>query len=165
MWGLQALCKQFNCIAYGPKNQQIGGITKRLSAGDRITVLDTEFSVMEVPGHTLDHIAYFHDSSTRMLFCGDTLFAGGCGRVFEGTFPMMLSSLESLAALPDDTRVFCAHEYKLASHGALHAFAGSGDEPFFALSSIGNASGTSIPGQVAGGDSRASIRYSARLER
>ncbi|MEH6610016.1 MAG: hydroxyacylglutathione hydrolase [Halioglobus sp.] len=113
--GLEALCTQYDCIVYGPQNQQIAGITKRLSAGDKVTVLATEFSVMEVPGHTLDHIAYFHDGSAPVLFCGDTLFAGGCGRVFEGTFPMMLSSLESLAALPEDTRVFCAHEYTLAN--------------------------------------------------
>ncbi|MDH3994332.1 MAG: hydroxyacylglutathione hydrolase, partial [Gammaproteobacteria bacterium] len=65
--------------------------------------------------HTLDHIAYFHAGETPLLFCGDTLFAGGCGRVFEGTPPMMLQSLQILAALPPATRVYCAHEYTLAN--------------------------------------------------
>jgi len=71
--------------------------------------------VMTVPGHTLDHIAYYHASEQPLLFCGDTLFAGGCGRLFEGTPPMMLASLESLAALPPATLVYCAHEYTLAN--------------------------------------------------
>ncbi len=113
--GLETLCNQFECLVYGPQNPQIADITRRLSAGDTVTVLDTEFTVMEVPGHTLDHIAYFHSGEQPLLFCGDTLFAGGCGRVFEGTFPMMLNSLDSLAALPATTRVYCAHEYTLAN--------------------------------------------------
>jgi hydroxyacylglutathione hydrolase len=71
--------------------------------------------VIAVPGHTLDHIAFYHAGESPLLFCGDTLFAGGCGRVFEGTFPMMFRSLQRLAALPDDTRVYCAHEYTLAN--------------------------------------------------
>jgi hydroxyacylglutathione hydrolase len=71
--------------------------------------------VLEVPGHTLDHIAFFHPGERPLLFCGDTLFAGGCGRVFEGTPPMMHDSLESLAALPPETSVYCAHEYTLAN--------------------------------------------------
>ena len=68
-----------------------------------------------MPGHTLDHIAYFADCEEPVLFCGDTLFAGGCGRLFEGDAPMMLKSLDSLAALPEKTRVYCAHEYTLAN--------------------------------------------------
>jgi hydroxyacylglutathione hydrolase len=80
-----------------------------------VEVLGATFSVLEVPGHTLDHIAFFHDADTPLLFCGDTLFAGGCGRVFEGNPPMMYASLESLAALPGSTRVYCAHEYTLAN--------------------------------------------------
>jgi len=70
--------------------------------------------VLAIPGHTLDHIAYYSPSSS-MLFCGDTLFAGGCGRVFEGTFEQMHSSLQQLAALPQETAVYCAHEYTLAN--------------------------------------------------
>jgi len=93
----------------------VAEITQRLGAGDNIELLGTSFSVMEVPGHTLDHIAYYHDGEQPLLFCGDTLFAGGCGRVFEGTPPMMWDSLSSLARLPASTRVYCAHEYTLAN--------------------------------------------------
>ena len=78
-------------------------------------VPEAGFEILEVPGHTLDHIAYVHRGEQPVVFCGDTLFAGGCGRLFEGTPDMMLRSLEALAALPEDTRVFCAHEYTLAN--------------------------------------------------
>ena len=113
--GLQALCAQYSPVVYGPYNPAIEGISQRLAAGDDIEVLGEGFNVLEVPGHTLDHIAYFHGGESPLLFCGDTLFAGGCGRVFEGTPPMMLQSLQSLAALPPATRVYCAHEYTLAN--------------------------------------------------
>jgi hydroxyacylglutathione hydrolase len=76
------------------------------------------FNVMEVPGHTLDHIVYFCDNHALpqpVLFCGDTLFAGGCGRVFEGTMTQMFNSLQLLAQLPPSTLVYCAHEYTLAN--------------------------------------------------
>ena len=91
------------------------GIDQRVAADDVVSVLGYEFQVMTVPGHTLDHIAYFHDSGSPILFCGDTLFAGGCGRVFEGTPAMMHASLRSLAALPEATNIYCAHEYTLAN--------------------------------------------------
>lgn len=113
--GLEALRSSHNPIVYGPVNPAVDGIDHRLTAGDVIQVLGESFSVIEVPGHTLDHIAYFHDGDTPLLFCGDTLFAGGCGRVFEGTPPMMHASLASLAELPGDTRIYCAHEYTLAN--------------------------------------------------
>jgi hydroxyacylglutathione hydrolase len=91
-------------------------VDRRLGAGDRIEVLGHLFEVITVPGHTLDHIAYFHPADdTPLLFCGDTLFAGGCGRLFEGTPAMMHQSLQALAALPANTRVYCAHEYTLAN--------------------------------------------------
>ena len=78
-------------------------------------MLGRSFEVIEVPGHTLDHIAYFHGGDKPVLLAGDTLFAGGCGRVFEGTAPMMHGSLQALAALPAATKVYCAHEYTLAN--------------------------------------------------
>jgi len=113
--GVASLAETWACPVYGPENPQIDAITQRLAGGDRIEVLGCGFEVLAVPGHTLDHIAFFHRSETPMLFCGDTLFAGGCGRVFEGTFNVMFESLQRLAALPDDTRVYCAHEYTLAN--------------------------------------------------
>ena len=113
--GLQQLRARYNPVVYGPANPAVEGIDHRVVGGDTVQVLGESFSVMEVPGHTLDHIAYFHAGEPPLLFCGDTLFAGGCGRVFEGTPPMMHESLQSLAGLPTDTRVYCAHEYTLAN--------------------------------------------------
>ena len=114
--GLDALRDTWNPVVYGPDNPAIAGIDHTLGAGDRIEVLDHLFEVLAVPGHTLDHIAYFHPADdTPLLFCGDTLFAGGCGRLFEGTPAMMHQSLQTLAALPASTRVYCAHEYTLAN--------------------------------------------------
>lgn len=113
--GLAQLRASHSPVVYGPANATIEGIDRQLVAGDTITVLGREFSVLEVPGHTLDHIAFYHGGDEPLLFCGDTLFAGGCGRVFEGTPPMMHQSLQLLAALPPATRVYCAHEYTLAN--------------------------------------------------
>jgi hydroxyacylglutathione hydrolase len=101
---------------YGPRGERIDGVDVRLGAGDRITVLGVRFEVLEVPGHTAGHIAYYADSlDPPAVFCGDTLFACGCGRLFEGTPAQMLASLDRLAALPPATRVYCAHEYTLAN--------------------------------------------------
>lgn len=116
--GLQELIAHSDPVVYGPHNPAIAGISQPLHAGARVDVLGLEFSVMAVPGHTLDHIAFFcpgGESQAPLLFCGDTLFAGGCGRMFEGTAPVMYASLASLAALPDTTRVYCAHEYTQAN--------------------------------------------------
>jgi hydroxyacylglutathione hydrolase len=113
--GLEALKSHWNCPVWGPVNPTIEGIDHRLSEGDEVQVLGQKFQVIGVPGHTLDHIAYFADGDPPRLFCGDTLFAGGCGRVFEGTFAMMHGSLAKLAALPGKTLVYCAHEYTLAN--------------------------------------------------
>jgi hydroxyacylglutathione hydrolase len=113
--GLGELRQAWGPVVYGPTNPAIEGIDERVVGGDTVSVLGHEFTVMSVPGHTLDHIAYFHDAQTPTLFCGDTLFAGGCGRVFEGTPAMMHASLQSLAALPGETRVYCAHEYTLSN--------------------------------------------------
>lgn len=88
--------------------------------GDQFNLLGLDIHVMDVPGHTLGHVAYVLPAQPGrlehpVLFCGDTLFSGGCGRVFEGTPAQMLGSLRRLAALPDDTRVCCAHEYTLSN--------------------------------------------------
>ena len=115
--GVEELQERYQSRVVGPANQAIKGVQTRLGAGDSVTVLGERFTVLEVPGHTLDHIAYYApDASPEpLLFCGDTLFAGGCGRLFEGTAKMMCASLRQLAALPANTRVFCAHEYTLAN--------------------------------------------------
>ena len=74
-----------------------------------------KFSVIEIPGHTLDHIAFYSNTEKDVLFCGDTIFSGGCGRVFEGTFKQMNHSLEKLMSLPSKTEIYCAHEYTLSN--------------------------------------------------
>jgi hydroxyacylglutathione hydrolase len=101
---------------FGPRTEtdRIPGIDRPLAQGDRVELPDLPLTldVLEVPGHTRGHIAY---SGNGLLFCGDTLFAGGCGRLFEGTPAQMHASLQRLAALPPQTRVYCAHEYTLAN--------------------------------------------------
>jgi hydroxyacylglutathione hydrolase len=113
--GLLDLRSTYSPIVYGPHNPSIEGIEQKLAAGESIEVFDTRFNILEVPGHTLDHIAYFTEGHSPIIFCGDTLFAGGCGRLFEGDAPMMLQSLDSIAALAQDTRIYCAHEYTLGN--------------------------------------------------
>ncbi|VAY89215.1 putative hydroxyacylglutathione hydrolase [mine drainage metagenome] len=99
-----------NLTVYGPAEESIPGTTHPLRAGNEITLtsLGLTLTVLEVPGHTLGHVAYVGQDC---LFCGDTLFAAGCGRIFEGTPAQMFHSLAQLAALPDKTAVYCAHEY------------------------------------------------------
>ena len=94
---------------YGPKDSY-ELIKEKVAQGDTISSLGIKFEIIEVPGHTLDHIA-FYSKEYNILFCGDTLFAGGCGRVFEGTFDQMLESLNKLKQLPDSTQIYCGHEY------------------------------------------------------
>lgn len=105
-------------VVHGPAESEVDGIDERWMDGDTMTLpgFDARFTVIAVPGHTLDHIAFFATSvgaadPRPVLFCGDTLFAGGCGRVFEGTPAQMSASLGRLARLPDETLVYCAHEY------------------------------------------------------
>ena len=112
--GALQLAGRFTCPIYGPAGSPFEGITNPLEDGAILTLGNTAFTVLSVPGHTLDHIAYY-SAEARLLFCGDTLFAGGCGRMFEGTAPEMYGSLARLAALPGDTRVYCAHEYTLGN--------------------------------------------------
>ena len=110
--GIAALTEATQCEVWGPENPQITPVTHRVKEGDALQILGETLTVIEVPGHTLDHIAYI---GPGMLFCGDTLFAGGCGRVFEGTHPMMRNSLAKLRNLDPDTKIYCAHEYTLAN--------------------------------------------------
>ena len=113
--GIDDLLADHAVPVYGPKNEHIPQINRPLAEADTVQLLGLNFSVLEIPGHTLDHIAFFCNDSPNqpILFCGDTLFAGGCGRVFEGNPAMMLESLNKLADLPADTHFFCAHEYTL----------------------------------------------------
>jgi hydroxyacylglutathione hydrolase len=113
--GVAAL-RATGATVYGPRSEAIAGVDRPLDDGDTIEVLDTRFNVLDVPGHTAGHIAYHAASlDPPALFCGDTLFACGCGRLFEGTPAQMLASLDRLASLPAQTRVYCAHEYTLAN--------------------------------------------------
>lgn len=113
--GLAALAGS-GAPVYGPRAElaRIGGITRPLDDGAQIEVLGLDFQVLAVPGHTLGHIAYW-SSEAALLFCGDTLFSAGCGRLFEGSPQQMHTSLKRLAALPDDTAVYCTHEYTLSN--------------------------------------------------
>ena len=115
--GNRALLEHAAVPVFGPAGESIPGCTHPLREGDRIVVpgIGVELSVLDVPGHTAGHIAYAGDVDGPVVFCGDTLFAGGCGRLFEGTAAEMWTSLQKLAALPPDTRAYCAHEYTLAN--------------------------------------------------
>jgi len=112
--GLAKLLSVLDIPVYGPNNPKISQISNVVGDATKLSILGLEFRVIAVPGHTLDHIAYYNQAED-ILFCGDTLFAGGCGRVFEGNPAMMLQSLNTLAALPPQTRVCCAHEYTMAN--------------------------------------------------
>ncbi|MBS0321354.1 MAG: hydroxyacylglutathione hydrolase [Proteobacteria bacterium] len=115
--GNRALVAATGAPVWGPAREAIPGRDHALAEGDRVAVpgIGIVLSVLDVPGHTAGHIAYVGDIGGPVLFCGDTLFAGGCGRLFEGTPAMMHASLAKLAALDPATRVYCAHEYTLAN--------------------------------------------------
>jgi hydroxyacylglutathione hydrolase len=116
--GVPQLLAEYSVPVYGPRNDGIAAVTHPLGEGDRVQVpgLALELSVLDVPGHTLGHIAYVNETpGAHWVFCGDTLFGAGCGRLFEGTPEQMAASLAKLAALPDDTLVYCAHEYTLSN--------------------------------------------------
>ncbi|MEJ8838929.1 hydroxyacylglutathione hydrolase [Ramlibacter sp. AN1133] len=115
--GLDALRDATGARVFGPARERIPQPLQRLAQGDRIEALGLVFEVLDVPGHTAGHIAYFCKDmdGAPLLFCGDTLFSGGCGRLFEGTPAQMLDSLDKLAALPGATRVCCTHEYTLSN--------------------------------------------------
>ncbi|KAB0495179.1 hydroxyacylglutathione hydrolase [Pseudomonas vancouverensis] len=110
--GVEQLKKATDATVYGPASERIPARDVALHDNDKVQVLGLDFDVYAVPGHTLGHIAYYHHG---LLFCGDTLFAAGCGRLFEGTPEQMHASLSRLAALPEDTLVYCTHEYTLSN--------------------------------------------------
>lgn len=117
--GVDALLRQFPVPVIGPDDQRIPQRTQTVADGDVVSLLDLTAEVIAVPGHTLHHISYYiplpNPLGSPILFAGDTLFAGGCGRVFEGTFVQMRQSLARLKALPPATRIYCAHEYTEAN--------------------------------------------------
>ncbi len=116
--GVAALHAATGAPVFGPARERIPEPFTPLLHGSTAEVLGLRFQVIDVPGHTAGHIAYYlpaQQGQAPLLFCGDTLFSGGCGRLFEGTPAQMLSSLDALAALPGDTHVCCAHEYTLAN--------------------------------------------------
>ena len=114
--GNAAIKAATGCIITGPaaEAERIGTLDRMVGEGDSVRIGDHVAQVMAVPAHTAGHIAY-HLSDERIAFVGDTLFAMGCGRLFEGTAAQMFANLQRLAALPDDTRVYCAHEYTLSN--------------------------------------------------
>jgi len=119
--GVATLKKKHSSPVYGYQNANIASIDIPLIEGDEFELLSCKFKVFEVPGHTLDHIAFYAPCEagsrhqTPWLFCGDTLFSGGCGRLFEGTPCQMHASLTQLSNLPENTEVYCAHEYTLGN--------------------------------------------------
>jgi hydroxyacylglutathione hydrolase len=114
--GVDALRPLLHGKVFGPAGESIPEPFEPLAEGDTVELLGRRFAVIDVPGHTAGHIAYVEqDSDSPLLFCGDTLFSAGCGRLFEGTPAQMHHSLGKLAALPPDTRVCCTHEYTMAN--------------------------------------------------
>lgn len=108
------LRQRYQCTIYAPDNPRIPAVTHVVRGGDSVDITepDMHFKVLATPGHTLDHISYVGHGS---LFCGDTVFGCGCGKLFEGSPTMMAASLDAILALPDTTRVCCAHEYTLSN--------------------------------------------------
>ena len=115
--GINALREATGARVFGPAREQLPGPFTPLEDGDTVQALGLDFQVIDVPGHTAGHIAFFTPEANGkpLLFCGDTLFSGGCGRLFEGTPAQMLASLDRLAALPGNTVVCCTHEYTMAN--------------------------------------------------
>ena len=106
--GVAELIERWHPRVFGPDQESITGCSDPLSGGEKITVLGQTVEVIPVGGHTRGHIAYHVPGA---VFCGDTLFGAGCGRLFEGTPAQMCASLARLVALPDETKIYCAHEY------------------------------------------------------
>ena len=115
--GVDGLRSRLTGCVYGPAHERIPAPFVPLTEGDQIEVLGLHFEVLDLPGHTAGHIAYMQRAADKapLLFCGDTLFSAGCGRLFEGTPAQMSASLAKLAALPGHTRVCCTHEYTLSN--------------------------------------------------
>lgn len=110
--GVAELASSVNVPVYGPANSPFTGITHPLSDNGTITLFGQQLQIKAIPGHTLDHISYY---ANKQLLCGDTLFLAGCGRLFEGTPAQMQDAMNYFKTLPDDTEVYCTHEYSLAN--------------------------------------------------
>jgi len=117
--GVDDLLVKYAVPVVGARHSPFPLLTHLVSGGDcvELDVALPKLQVLDIPGHTLDHIAYYDEGR---LFCGDTLFGGGCGRIFEGTGSMLYASLQKLSQLPDDTRIYCAHEYTLLNLQFAH---------------------------------------------
>lgn len=119
--GVAALRQQTGCTVHGPKHL-VDLVTHPVDQGDKVNIFSQTFIILATPGHTLDHLCYFssteHGNHLNLptLFCGDTLFRGGCGRIMEGTAEQMLAAMNLIAALPDDTELYGTHEYTLANY-------------------------------------------------
>ena len=113
--GLQDLLNIGNFDVFGPVNN-INGINKKVCESDKFSIIGIDFEVIGLPGHTLDHIGFYSfNNGNPILFCGDTLFAAGCGRVFEGTYEQMFMALKKISKLPKNTKIYCGHEYTLSN--------------------------------------------------
>lgn len=114
--GIEALKAASGCTVIGPagESHKIPLLDETVREGDTVDIGDLTFRVIETPGHTLGHITYY-EPALGLAFVGDTLFTMGCGRVIEGDYPMMWASLEKIAALPEETQIFCGHNYTAAN--------------------------------------------------
>lgn len=119
--GIEALVERYRVPVYGPRSARIPQVDHYVKEGATLSLDGVDLEVLEIPGHTQDHLAYLHQPaadqqpSAPLLFCGDTLFSAGCGRLLDGTAAQLYSSLQRLAQLPQDTMIYCAHEYTLAN--------------------------------------------------
>ncbi|MDH4562380.1 hydroxyacylglutathione hydrolase [Pseudomonas sp. BN411] len=151
--GVARLKEASGARVLGPAQEKIPARDLALGDGDTVKVLGLDFQVFEVPGHTLGHIAYYHaDNDRPLLFCGDTLFAAGCGRLFEGTPDQMHHSLSRLAALPAATLVFCTHEYTLSNlrfAKAVEPGNHATSERFDTVTRLREQGGISLPSNIA----------------
>lgn len=115
--GNAELLKLCDVPVYGPQNEFISTVTHAVKGGDSLNLpeISLHLTVLDTPGHTQGHIAYYGSDPINLVFCGDTLFSCGCGRIFEGTPQQMYESLQKICRLPDDTFVYCTHEYTLSN--------------------------------------------------
>lgn len=113
--GIAELKQQTHCQVYGPAHLT-ELVTHPVIEGDYIKIFTEDYRVIATPGHTLDHLCYFSEQQTPILFSGDTLFKGGCGRIMEGTPAQMLEAMKKISELPDNTLIYCTHEYTLANY-------------------------------------------------
>jgi len=116
--GVNELHEKYNIPVYGPENCNFNGITHPLKDLATLNLFNEELQIKAVPGHTLDHISYFlagNEQTSPQVFCGDTLFLAGCGRVFEGSMQQMLTAMHYFKTLPSSTQIYCTHEYSLSN--------------------------------------------------